>query len=74
MEKIKSQLDICVEIYRNGINIWSKDESFLEDCAYYEGKIKKAYEILGIQMPFTYLTEISSDMELFFNYGYNSIK
>lgn len=71
MEKIKSQLDICVELYKNGITMWSKDEIFLEDCAYYEGKIKKASELLGIPMPFTYLKEITPELQLFFDYGYS---
>jgi hypothetical protein len=69
----KQKLDMYVEIYKGGISMWSKDEIFLQDCAYYEGKIKRASELLGIQMPFTYLSEISNDVELFFNYGYNSM-
>jgi len=68
----KQKLDMYVEIYKGGISMWSKDEIFLQDCAYYEGKIKRASELLGIQMPFTYLSEITPDLQEFYDYGFYS--
>jgi hypothetical protein len=73
MLKIKRQLDILVELYKNGISMWSNDETFLQDCAYYEGKIKKASELLDVDIPFTYLKEITPDIQEYFDYGYNLI-
>ena len=66
----KQKLDICVDLYRNGISIWTKNDSFLQDCAYYEGRIKKACEELNMDIPFTFLKEITPDLQEYFNYGY----
>jgi hypothetical protein len=71
MEKIRERLNIYIELYKNGILTWSKDHTFLEDCAYYEGKIKKTSELLNVEIPFSYLNKITSDIQEFFDYGYS---
>lgn len=69
----RQKLDMYVEIYKGGVDFWSKDQTFLEDCAYYEGKIKKASELLNIPVEYSYLNEITPDLQDYFSYGYNSV-
>jgi hypothetical protein len=69
----QTALDALVQIYKNGIKNWHKDEFFLSDCAFYEGKIKKACEELEVDVPFTYVSDFTDDkMVDSYNYGYNS--
>lgn len=64
-------LDRIVEVYKNGIDKWFRDELFLKDCAYYEGAIKKASEVLEVKVPFTFV-EISEELKPQFESGYNN--
>ena len=55
MENITlERLDRVVEIYKHGVNNWFRDESFLMDCAYYEGAIDQACQVLNVPKPYTY--------------------
>jgi len=67
----QTALDTLVQIYKNGVKNWHRDEFFLSDCAFYEGKIKKACEVLGVDIPFTYFSEVTTEIDSY-NYGYNS--
>ena len=70
MERIREKLDTCIEIYKGGIFTWSKDQMFLEDCAYYEGRIKKLSELLNVPA-YSYMSEIPEEVSIYYNYGYN---
>jgi len=65
-------LDAITETYKNGVKNWTRDEYFLMDCAYYEGKIKRASELLGVAPTFSYLKEIPDEVSVAFHYGYYS--
>jgi hypothetical protein len=67
----REDLDRLVEVYKNGIDKWFRDELFTKDCAYYEGAIKKGSEVLGIEVPFTFL-QITEDLKKDFESGYNN--
>jgi len=55
MENITTErLDRIVEIYKSGVANWFRDNTFLVDCAYYEGAIDRACEHLQIPKPYTY--------------------
>jgi len=72
MRKITQEdLGRLVEIYKNGTEKWFRDELFLKDCAYYEGAITKAVEVLGVERPFKYI-EITEDLKPHFESGYNN--
>ena len=70
-EITKLDLDRIVEVYKNGVNKWFRDELFLRDCAYYEGAISKACETLNIEIPYTYI-QITDDLKPEFESGYNN--
>ena len=65
-------LDVITETYKNGVKNWTRDEYFLMDCAYYEGKIKRACEVLNVSPTFSYLEEIPEEVSISYNYGYFS--
>jgi hypothetical protein len=68
----QTTLDVLTEIYKNGVKTWKRDEFFILDCAYYEGRIKRACEILNCSPTFSYLKEIPEDVSVGFHYGYHS--
>jgi len=69
----QTALDSLVQIYRNGTKKWQQDEFFLEDCAYYEGRIKRACEVLKCNVPFTHITQFDSEnLIICYDYGYYS--
>ena len=68
----QTALDVVTEIYKNGVKSWHRDEFFLMDCAYYEGRIKRACEILNVSPTFSYLEEIPEDVSISYTYGYYS--
>jgi hypothetical protein len=72
MESItQERLQRIVEIYKNGIQNWFRDEHFLMDCAYYEGAIKRASEHLGIEPPYKYIN-ITDALQESFSSGYEN--
>ena len=70
-EITQNDLDRLVEIYKNGVDKWFRDELFLKDCAYYEGAIAKAVETLGIETPYKHI-QITEELQDSFNSGYNN--
>jgi hypothetical protein len=71
----KSLLNITVEMYKNGVRSWHKDKEFLIDCAYYEGRISKACEVLNIPVPYSHINKEkcqSSQLINSYTFGYNS--
>lgn len=68
----QEDLDRLIAVYKNGLNKWFRDALFLKDCAYYEGAIKKASEILGIEPPFKYLENITEELKSSFDAGYEN--
>lgn len=70
----QTALDTLVQVYKNGVKNWHRDEFFRSDCAYYEGRIKRACEVLNIQIPFTFINNLDDDEQISFDYGYNSWK
>lgn len=67
----QADMDRLITVYKNGIDKWFRDELFEKDCAYYEGAIKKGSELLGIEIPFTYM-EITDKLKTDFESGYNN--
>jgi hypothetical protein len=67
----QNDLNRLVEVYKNGIDKWFRDELFEKDCAYYEGAIKRGAELLEIEIPFTYL-QIGDNLKESFESGYNN--
>jgi len=68
----QTALDVVTEIYKHGVKNWHRDDSFLMDCAYYEGKIRRACEVLNVSPTFSYLEEIPEDVTISYDYGYYS--
>jgi hypothetical protein len=65
----QERLDRVIQVYRNGIQNWSRDEFFLKDCAYYEGAIKRASDHLGIVPQFKFIN-ITEELQEPFKNGY----
>ena len=45
----KDDLDRLIEVYKNGINKWFRDELFNKDCAYYEVQLRKVTKFWGLR-------------------------
>ena len=72
MENITNErLARVVEIYQNGVANWFRDGDFLMDCAYYEGAIDKACQVLNVPKPYTHIS-ITESLKEAYNRGFEN--
>ena len=72
MENITNErLARVVEIYQNGVANWFRDRDFLGDCAYYEGAIDKACQVLNVAKPYTHIS-ITESLQEAYNRGFEN--
>ena len=72
METITNKrLSTVIAIYQNGVANWFRDKDLLSDCAYYEGAIDKACEVLNIAKPYTHIS-VTESLHEAYNRGYKS--